>query len=297
MLQKIRPIESAGSKCMVDIFLSYAREDISIAQRLARALEDEGWSVWWDRHIPAGKTFDEVIQEKVAAARCVVVLWSKKSIESKWVKIEAHAGSNRGILIPAALITNMELLPLAFRFEQTASLVGWKGEKSHRGYQSLVDAISALARQPRRIRARDESQSQPDLQPQARRPVHTDSETGWLASAIPKWKTAVAAPAMAGKWMIAVAVSAIVVGIGALALVTSTPTILPDPTAPKAKVVIQDYGEHYELYRGHDLLGTTPYEFEANVGERIEVECRNNGEHVQTLTFAVGNNNVWSCRE
>ena len=85
--------------------------------------------MWWDRHIPAGQTFDEVIQEKVAAARCVVVLWSKNSIESKWVKIEAHAGSNRGILIPAALITNMDLLPLAFRFDQTASLVGWK-EKS-----------------------------------------------------------------------------------------------------------------------------------------------------------------------
>ncbi|MGZ9020763.1 MAG: toll/interleukin-1 receptor domain-containing protein, partial [Rhodoplanes sp.] len=45
---------------MPDIFLSYAREDVSVAQRLARALEDEGWSVWWDRHIPAGQTFDEV---------------------------------------------------------------------------------------------------------------------------------------------------------------------------------------------------------------------------------------------
>lgn len=283
---------------MPDIFLSYAREDVSVAQRLARALEDEGWSVWWDRQIPAGQTFDEVIQEKVAAARCVVVLWSKNSIESKWVKIEAHAGSNRGILIPAALITNMDLLPLAFRFDQTASLVGWKGEKSHRGYQSLVDAISALAGQPRRVRARDGPQRQPDVQPQARRQAQTDAETRSSASLIARWKTAVAAPAIAVKWMIAVAASAIVVGIGTLALVNSTPTVPPiDPTAPKAKIVIQDYGEHYQLYRGDDLLGTTPYEFEASVGERVQLECRSNGEHVQTLAFEVGNNNVWSCRE
>ena len=254
--------------------------------------------MWWDRHIPAGKTFDEVIQEKVAAARCVVVLWSKNSIESKWVKIEAHAGSNRGILIPAALITNMELLPLAFRFEQTASLVGWKGEKSHRGYQSLVDAISALAGQPRRVRARDGPQRQPDLQPQALRQAQADAETRSSASLMARWKTAVAAPAVAGKGMIAVAASAIGVGIGTLALVYSTPTVLPiDPTAPKAKIVIQDYGEHYQLYRGDDLLGTTPYEFEASVGERVQLECRSKGEHVQTLAFEVGNNNVWSCRE
>lgn len=285
---------------MTDIFLSYAREDVSVAQRLARALGDEGWSVWWDRRIPAGKTFDEVIQESIAAARCVVVLWSKNSIESRWVKIEAHAGSNRGILIPAALITNMELLPLAFRFQQTASLVGWKGEKSHQGYQSLVDAISAVAGQPRRINARNEPQRQPELQPQARRQFQNESQSRSSISP-PKWKIAVAAPAMVGKWTIGVAVSAIFMGIGTLALVNSTHTVAPvdpaAPAAPKAKVVIQDYGEHYQLYRGDDLLGTTPYEFEANVGETIQLNCRSNSEHVQTLTFEVGTNNVWSCRE
>jgi hypothetical protein len=256
--------------------------------------------VWWDRHIPAGKTFDEVIQEKVAAARCVVVLWSKNSIESKWVKIEAHAGSNRGILIPAALITNMELLPLAFRFEQTASLVGWKGEKSHRGYQSLVDAISALAGQPRRIRARDGApQRQPVLQAQARGQAQADSPARSSTFLTLKWKIPVAAPAIPGKWTIAAVASAMVVGIGILALMkpSSLPVSPTDLAVHKAKVVIQDYGEHYQLYRGDQLLGTTPFEFEANVGERIRVECRSNGIHVQTLTFDVGNNNVWSCRE
>ena len=78
---------------------------------------------------------------------------------------------------------------------------------------------------------------------------------------------------------------------------SSLPVSPSDLAVHKAKVVIQDYGEHYQLYRGDELLGTTPFEFEANVGERIRVECRSNGIHVQTLTFDVGNNNVWSCRE
>lgn len=291
---------------MTDIFLSYARKDVLIAQRLARALEDEGWSVWWDNRIPTGGVFYEVITKKVAASRCVVVLWSKNSVESKWVNAEANEGWMRGILIPAALITNMEILPLPFKVAQTASLVGWRGEKAHQGYQSLVDAISALVGQPRPI--------QPKPQPQARRQCQAHSQPrSSSAFPIPKWKIALTAPRRFwkryAKWTIAVVAFSMVVGIGFLALVrlSETPIItdsgpalppLPMQPLPKKKVIIQDYGnKHYQLYRGNVLLGTTPYEFEATVGESIQVECRTNNKHVQTLAFAVSNNNVWACRE
>ena len=62
---------------MADIFISYAREDRQKAEQLAHALECQGWSVWWDRTIPTGKSFDKVTQEALDAAQCVVVLWSK----------------------------------------------------------------------------------------------------------------------------------------------------------------------------------------------------------------------------
>ena len=40
---------------MADIFLSYARKDKDRIEPLAKALGGQGWSVFWDREIPAEK--------------------------------------------------------------------------------------------------------------------------------------------------------------------------------------------------------------------------------------------------
>lgn len=49
-------------------------------------LARHGLTLWWDREIPLGKSFDQIIEEALEAARCVVVVWSKQSIKSKWVR-------------------------------------------------------------------------------------------------------------------------------------------------------------------------------------------------------------------
>jgi len=59
---------------MSDIFISYASADRETAERLAGVLADEGWSVWWDRTIPPGKSFAKMIEEALKASSCVVVL-------------------------------------------------------------------------------------------------------------------------------------------------------------------------------------------------------------------------------
>ena len=51
-----------------DVFISYAAGDEPRAAELAAALETKGWTVWWDRHIPPGRTFDEVIEQVVVLA-------------------------------------------------------------------------------------------------------------------------------------------------------------------------------------------------------------------------------------
>jgi WD40 repeat protein len=126
---------------MTDVFISYAREDRETAQRLAAALEARGWSVWWDREIPVGHSFDQVIEQQLDAAKSVVVLWSQDSAASEWVKNEAAFAAEKGVLIPAVLLSNARP-PLEFRRRQTADLEGWRGDPGHAGFRRLCDAIT-----------------------------------------------------------------------------------------------------------------------------------------------------------
>jgi tetratricopeptide (TPR) repeat protein len=133
---------------MSDIFISYASQDQPQAQKLAVAFEQHGWSVWWDRQIPPGKTFAQVIQEQLEAAQCVIVLWSQQAVASKWVRREAAEGERREILIPA-LIEDIDLLKIPFEFRniEAANLVDWNDASSHVEhieFDQLVAAITQL---------------------------------------------------------------------------------------------------------------------------------------------------------
>ena len=139
---------------MSDIFISYARADKEKAELLANAFSQKGWSVWWDREIPPGKSFDETIENALSSARCVVVLWSKASVSSRWVKTEAAEGAERGILVPA-LIDNVKI-PLEFKRIEAADLSDWQGESSHREFDQLMRIVAGMVDgsapvQPRQI--------------------------------------------------------------------------------------------------------------------------------------------------
>lgn len=97
------PPPSVEVRTGADVFISYARENRSQADALARELSRRGWTVWWDRWIGLGRLFPKVISRELSAAHCVVVLWSRRSVQSGWVLFEAMVGHNRNILIPIRL--------------------------------------------------------------------------------------------------------------------------------------------------------------------------------------------------
>jgi hypothetical protein len=131
---------------MSDIFISYHNADRPGAQMLAQALGGCGWSIFWDRKIPVGKTWPETIGRELDDARCVVVLWSKTSIKSDWVREEAEHAKHRGVLIPV-LIDNV-LPPIGFRTIQAADLVDWYATKPTESFRSLISDIAGLIGRP-----------------------------------------------------------------------------------------------------------------------------------------------------
>ncbi|MGV6801745.1 MAG: SUMF1/EgtB/PvdO family nonheme iron enzyme [bacterium] len=124
---------------MADIFLSYSRTDRDQAAQIAQSLEAEGLSVWWDNALRAGQTYDEVTEGKLRDAAVIVVLWSKQSVKSKWVRAEATLGERTSAIVPA-MIEEADR-PIMFELIQTADLIGWHGEVSDPRWQQFVDDI------------------------------------------------------------------------------------------------------------------------------------------------------------
>jgi hypothetical protein len=132
-----------------EVFLSYAHEDVGVAQMISERIGRENWSVFWDRSIPVGLTWDDIVEGALDAAKCVVVLWSPAARNSDWVRIEAMEGAERGILAPA-LIKETKI-PLRFRRIQAADLVGWDSSASDTlGMHALISAIDRCVRSKNR---------------------------------------------------------------------------------------------------------------------------------------------------
>ena len=125
---------------MADIFLSYKSEDRERAQRIERALTALGWNVFWDEELRVGDDFREALENELARARCVVVLWSTLSIRSRWVRDEASRADKHRKLI-AVRIDDVEM-PLGFGEMQVADLIGWAGDTQASGFRELVDGLA-----------------------------------------------------------------------------------------------------------------------------------------------------------
>lgn len=127
---------------MASVFLSYNRYDDGKARRMARAMEKAGHSVWWDLHVRGGAQFSKAIEDALQAADVVVVLWSKSSVDSAWVRDEAAAGRDSGRLIPLSLDGTSP--PLGFRQFQTLNFSRWTGSGRAIEFQTLLAAIGAF---------------------------------------------------------------------------------------------------------------------------------------------------------
>jgi TIR domain len=126
---------------MKDVFISYASEDRPVAQQLAAGLEQSGVSVWWDRQIQVGSEWDKTIEDALASAKCVVVLWTGHAKDSRWVRAEAREALNTQKVVPVMLEANA--IPLAFTGIQALCFLGWEGAAGSKEFDILLSVIRA----------------------------------------------------------------------------------------------------------------------------------------------------------
>jgi formylglycine-generating enzyme required for sulfatase activity len=127
---------------VADVFISYKKEDRAHAERVAAAFAAADVSVWWDDDIQPRAAWDKTIEREIGACAAVVVLWSPRSVESDWVRTEAHYGHDRGKLAPA-MVEPCER-PIAFLLTQTVDLTGWTGDADDRRWRKLLAWVADL---------------------------------------------------------------------------------------------------------------------------------------------------------
>lgn len=138
----------AGAR--LKIFLSYARADQAWARRLIDALHPAGreprFEIWWDALLEGGENFLPTTEAALTGADAVVVLWSRTSIDSHWVRDEATSGRDRRRLVPISIDGSMA--PLGFRQFQLIDMATWNGAPDADAVEKVIRAILAVAGVP-----------------------------------------------------------------------------------------------------------------------------------------------------
>jgi adenylate cyclase len=127
---------------MADIFVSYARADRARVAPLVAAIEARGLSVWWDPDISPGQEFDLQIVAELKVASAVLVVWTPRSVQSRWVRGEARDGAERGILVPVRF--DAAELPIDVRTLHTTDLDNWNGDSGSPLFEEVLRALGRL---------------------------------------------------------------------------------------------------------------------------------------------------------
>jgi hypothetical protein len=84
---------------MQDVFIAHDRADIGIAEAYARTLKKLGYEASWDAGGVVNEDWADRALATVKTARCVIALWSPRSVNSEYVNFWATSAAALGKLI------------------------------------------------------------------------------------------------------------------------------------------------------------------------------------------------------
>jgi formylglycine-generating enzyme required for sulfatase activity len=129
------------SESLPSVFISYSSENRAAAARIVAVLEAHAYEVWWDNDLRGGDDLDSAIEAAIDDCQVVVVLWSRSSTASRWVKAEAAAAHKLDKLV-AARIDGVSP-PLSFRQIHAVDLQPFIDEGDTAVVDKLLEAIHA----------------------------------------------------------------------------------------------------------------------------------------------------------
>lgn len=101
----------------IEVFISYSGDDEVLATRVAETVRDLGWTLFIaSAAIKPGTSFIEEINRALEQASYLLLLLSKTSAESFWVRLEYEAalvqGAERGMVLLPLLLDTTPVPPL-----------------------------------------------------------------------------------------------------------------------------------------------------------------------------------------
>ena len=127
------------------VFVSYAHKDRERVEPLILELQSR-FNVFWDPHIRPGDRWFATIAQQLRSARCVLVLWTKNSIDSRFLKAEMLVAVAHGTLLPVRLSADARV-PRAYDQFHHLELSGWPGTGAD-GLARLLTTLKAMLKRP-----------------------------------------------------------------------------------------------------------------------------------------------------
>jgi TIR domain len=125
---------------MPGIFLSYARFDSELGERIVAGLRALDVECWWDRDMP-GVDWPREIERQIDNMSALVVVWTAASKESRYVRAEAIPAFDREKLIN--IMFGVKEPPLPFNLYNGFQLDDWSGRDPHDGWTRFVRTLEA----------------------------------------------------------------------------------------------------------------------------------------------------------
>src|SRR5262245_8596056 len=101
---------------MSDVFVAYDHKDRSLAEALANDLQQKGFGVWWDVELVGSDNFQDVILAALSRAKAAIVIWTKNSVTSNFVRDEARYALFHNKLI-ATKVGDLNVIDIPFGFQ------------------------------------------------------------------------------------------------------------------------------------------------------------------------------------